>query len=115
MPLNWMDWHCPVPHTSPTVPPNLLHSQPSNVFKLLMRAASSYLYPNSPAPTPLGTRSTYTGGYRFIHDPQSEFNHIYISFEGAGIHDDNIYELSTIQVLLGGGGSFSAGTCQTCL
>jgi mitochondrial-processing peptidase subunit alpha len=103
-----------LPHTSPSVPPNLLHSQPPNAFKLLTRAASSYLYPNSPAPA-LGTGSAYTGGYRFIHDPQSEFNHIYISFEGVGIHDDDIYELATMQVLLGGGGSFSAGTHQTYL
>jgi len=99
-----------LPRTSPSVPPNLLHSQPPNIFKSLTRAASSYLYPNSPAPASLGTGSIYTGGYRFIHDPQSEFNHIYISFEGVGIHDDDIYELATIQVLLGGGGSFSAGT-----
>src|SRR6266852_2613164 len=104
-----------LPRTSPSVPPNLLHSQPPNIFKSLTRAASSYLYPNSPAPTSLGTGSIYTGGYRFIHDPQSEFNHIYISFEGVGIHDDDIYELATIQVLLGGGGSFSAGTPQTYL
>lgn len=97
------------PRMSPSVPPNLLHSQPPNVFKSLSRAASSYLYPNSLAPASLGTGSTYTGGYRFIHDPQSEFNHIYISFEGVGIHDDDIYELATMQILLGGGGSFSAG------
>ncbi|KAI0281184.1 peptidase M16 inactive domain-containing protein [Russula aff. rugulosa BPL654] len=79
--------------TSPSVPPNLLHPQPPN-------AASSYSYPNSSAPVSLGTGSTYTGGYRFIHDPQSEFNHIYISFEGVGIHDDDIYELATMQVAL---------------
>lgn len=102
----------PLSRTSPS-PPNFLHSQPPNVFKSLTRAASSYLYPNLSAPVSLGTGSTYTGGYRFIHDPQSEFNHIYISFEGVGIHDDDIYELATMQVLLGGGGSFSAGTHQT--
>lgn len=99
-----------LPRTSPSVPPNLLHSQPPNVFKSLTRAASSYLYPNSPSLVSSGTGSTYTGGYRFIHDPESEFNHIYIGFESVGIHDDDIYELATIQVLLGGGGSFSAGT-----
>jgi mitochondrial-processing peptidase subunit alpha len=95
--------------TSPSIPPHLLHSQPPNAFKSLTRAASSYLYPNSPVPAPLVTGSTYTGGYRFIRDPESEFNHIYIAFEGVGIHDDDIYELATMQVLLGGGGSFSAG------
>jgi len=99
----------PSSRTSPAIPPHLLHSQPPNVFKSLTRAASSYLYPNSPVPAPPITGTTYTGGYRFIHDPESEFDHIYIAFEGVGIHDDDIYELATIQVLLGGGGSFSAG------
>jgi processing peptidase subunit alpha len=98
--------------TTPSVPPNLLHSQPPNVFKSLTRAASSYLYPNSPSLAPSLTGSPYTGGYKFIHDPDSEFNHIYIGFEGVGIHDDDIYELATMQVLLGGGGSFSAGACH---
>jgi mitochondrial-processing peptidase subunit alpha len=95
--------------TNPSVPPNLLHSQPPSIFKSLTRPASSYLYPNSPSPTSSVGGSTYSGGYKFIHDPDSEFNHIYIGFEGVGIHDDDIYELATIQVLLGGGGSFSAG------
>jgi processing peptidase subunit alpha len=54
-------------------------------------------------------RSSYIGGHRYIYDPSSEFNHIYIGFEGAGIRDDDIYALATMQVLLGGGGSFSAG------
>jgi processing peptidase subunit alpha len=101
------------PRAAPSVPPNLLHSQPPNVFKSLTRAASSYLYPNPPIPPSSITGSTYTGGYRFIHDPDSEFNHIYIAFEGVGIHDDDIYELATMQVLLGGGGSFSAGMYRT--
>jgi processing peptidase subunit alpha len=95
--------------TSPSMPPNILHSQPPNVFKSLTRAASSYLYPVSPSVVSSGNVSTYTGGYRFIYDSESEFNHIYIAFEGVGIHDDDIYELATMQVLLGGGGSFSAG------
>ncbi|KAI0288161.1 mitochondrial processing peptidase [Multifurca ochricompacta] len=94
---------------TPSVPPNLLHAQPQTMLKSLTRAASSYLYPNSSNPASLTSGSTYTGGYHFIHDPDSEFNHIYIAFEGVGIHDDDIYELATMQVLLGGGGSFSAG------
>jgi len=53
--------------------------------------------------------SRYTGGHRFIHDSGSEFNHVYLAFEGVGIHDDDVYALATMQVLLGGGGSFSAG------
>lgn len=45
---------------------------------------------------------TYTSGYRFIHDPKSEFKHIK---SGSSAHD-----YTTVQVLLGGGGSFSADT-----
>ena len=59
-------------------------------------------------------RSTYTGGHRFIPDTTSEFNHLYVAFEGVGIHDDDVYTLATIQVLLGGGSSFSAGTIFFC-
>jgi mitochondrial-processing peptidase subunit alpha len=53
--------------------------------------------------------SLYTGGQRHIFDASQEFNHLYVAFEGVGIHDEDIYTLATIQVLLGGGGSFSAG------
>ncbi|TDL20967.1 mitochondrial processing peptidase [Rickenella mellea] len=111
--------HTPQIHTQPStsrpnsVPPHLLPSntQSPSVIKSLTRAAS-YLYPNtptSPSDGPLLPASSYTGGHRFIHNPQSEFNHIYIGFEGVGIHDPDIYTLATIQILLGGGGSFSAG------
>ncbi|KDQ63251.1 hypothetical protein JAAARDRAFT_147360 [Jaapia argillacea MUCL 33604] len=102
------------------VPSHLLpSSSPSpSIYKTLSRAASSYLYPTSPGALPdppypvssaVNTRSTYTGGHKFIPNPESEFNHLYLGFEGVGIHDDDIYALATIQVLLGGGGSFSAG------
>ncbi|EIM83585.1 mitochondrial processing peptidase [Stereum hirsutum FP-91666 SS1] len=96
------------------VPPHLLPSASSPALvKSLTRAASSYLNPFSPSQPPASPTSllgsTYTGGEQFIHDPNSEFNHIYIAFEGVGIHDDDIYDLATMQVLLGGGGSFSAG------
>ncbi|KAH9037933.1 mitochondrial processing peptidase [Lactarius hengduanensis] len=98
----------PSPRPTSSIPPHLLHPQPPNLLKSLTRAASSYLS-NTPNPVSSIIGSTYTGGYRFIHDPESEFNHVYIAFEGVGIHDDDIYELATMQVLLGGGGSFSAG------
>jgi processing peptidase subunit alpha len=113
IPISQPRQNVPPPH----VPPHLL-SPPPSVYKTLTRAASSYLYPQSTiAPidppslvaTASSSQSTYTGGYRFLPDPQSEFNHLYIAFEGVGIHDEDIYTLATIQVLLGGGGSFSAG------
>jgi len=44
-----------------------------------------------------------------MFDPSAEFNHVYLGFEGVGMNDEDIYGLATIQVLLGGGGSFSAG------
>ncbi|KAH9923669.1 LuxS/MPP-like metallohydrolase [Fomitopsis serialis] len=95
------------------VPSQLLHSSSTPTpFKSLTRAASSYLYPTSgvdAALSPESSAATYTGGSHFIHNPSSEFNHVYLAFEGVGIHDDDVYTLATMQVLLGGGGSFSAG------
>ncbi|CAD6886978.1 unnamed protein product [Tilletia laevis] len=51
----------------------------------------------------------YTGGEQYISSPELEFTHVYVAFEGFSVHDDDIYALATIQILLGGGGSFSAG------
>lgn len=98
-----------------SMPTHLLYTSPPSVSKTLTRAAS-YLFPStasSPPPTPISPTSTYTGGHRFILDSSAEFNHLYIAYEGVGIHDDDIYALATMQVLLGGGGSFSAGKIST--
>jgi len=95
---------------SQQISPHLLSPSPPSVAKSLTRAAS-YLFPNtltSPVDPPISD-SAYTGGHRYIRDEFAEFNHLYIAFEGVGIHDDDIYALATMQVLLGGGGSFSAG------
>ncbi len=51
----------------------------------------------------------YTGGELYLDKPDLEFTHLYIGYEGLSIHDPDIYALATLQVLLGGGGSFSAG------
>jgi processing peptidase subunit alpha len=103
------------PLSRPMVPPPLSAStSPPSVVKSISRAAS-YLFPTSPptasdSPALINSRRpSYTGGHRYIYDPSTEFNHLYVAFEGAGIHDDDIYALATMQVLLGGGGSFSAG------
>ena len=96
--------------------PHLLSPSSSTITKSLTRAAS-YLFPNSAsstlsgaiAATPKSPTSTYTGGHRFIHDTNEQLNHLYIAFEGLGIDDDDVYTLAVMQVLLGGGGSFSAG------
>lgn len=54
-------------------------------------------------------KAVYTGGEEYILKPDEEFVHLYIGFEGLGVHDPDIYALATLQTLLGGGGSFSAG------
>lgn len=54
-------------------------------------------------------RARYTGGELYIPDASTEFTHVYVAYEGFSIHDDDIYPLATMQMLLGGGGSFSAG------
>ncbi|KAF8976250.1 Mitochondrial-processing peptidase subunit alpha [Entomortierella lignicola] len=51
----------------------------------------------------------YTGGTLLIPDDTQTFTHLYVGFEGLSIHDDDIYALATLQILLGGGSSFSAG------
>lgn len=97
-----------------SIPTHLLNPSSPSVAKSLTRAAS-YLFPNSASSptTPKSPTSTYTGGHRFIRDPSAEFNHLYVAYEGVGIHDDDIYALATMQVLLGGGGSFSAGRSRS--
>lgn len=58
----------------------------------------------------------YTGGFMSlppIPPPASpmlpRLSHIHLAFEAFPITHDNIYALATLQTLLGGGGSFSAG------
>ncbi|THV07480.1 LuxS/MPP-like metallohydrolase [Dendrothele bispora CBS 962.96] len=92
---------------------NILSPSGHPAKKALSRAAS-YLFPNAPADSSLldlnvAPSPSYTGGHKFILDTKGEFDHLYIGFEGVSIHDDDIYTLATMQVLLGGGGSFSAG------
>lgn len=56
----------------------------------------------------------YTGGFLSL-PPQppslnkTNFTHIHLAFEGLPVASDDIYALATLQTLLGGGGSFSAG------
>lgn len=58
--------------------------------------------------------SVYTGGFLSL-PPQppslnkTNFTHIHLAFEGLPVASDDIYALATLQTLLGGGGSFSAG------
>ncbi|KAG0261747.1 Mitochondrial-processing peptidase subunit alpha [Mortierella polycephala] len=53
--------------------------------------------------------SKYTGGTLLIEDDTQPYTHLFVGFEGLSIHDDDIYALATLQLLMGGGSSFSAG------
>ncbi|SCV67717.1 BQ2448_5328 [Microbotryum intermedium] len=91
----------------------------SSLFRNLSTSATSCAsLASSSSPSPLDPTSfdylstapaKYTGGELYLDNPDLEFTHIYIAYEGLSIHDPDIYALATLQVLLGGGGSFSAG------
>ena len=57
----------------------------------------------------------YTGGEFSLPIPNGmeyrgeEFHNIYVGFEGLNIEDKDIYKLAVLQMLMGSGGSFSAG------
>lgn len=57
----------------------------------------------------------YTGGEMSLPIPQGleyrgeEFHNIYLGFEGVDIQSEDVYKLAVLQMLIGGGGSFSAG------
>ncbi|PWA03163.1 hypothetical protein BB558_000680 [Smittium angustum] len=56
------------------------------------------------------TQSKYTGGIKFIPDSSAEFTSLHLGFESVGVTDENkLYSYAALQMLLGGGGSFSAG------
>jgi processing peptidase subunit alpha len=72
--------------------------------------------PSMPSPSDLRLPAHYTGGMLSLPtQPISanpnlpNFTHILLAFEGLPIGSDDIYALATLQTLLGGGGSFSAG------
>ncbi|EAQ91154.1 hypothetical protein CHGG_03089 [Chaetomium globosum CBS 148.51] len=68
------------------------------------------------SPEDLARPAHYTGGFLSL-PPQPlplnphlpTFTHIQLAFEGLPISSEDIYALATLQTLLGGGGSFSAG------
>ena len=77
---------------------------------------SSPIVPSIPTSGEASQYARYTGGFLAL-PPQPPslnpnmpaFTHIQLAFEGLPISSDDIYALATLQTLLGGGGSFSAG------
>ncbi|GAA6027782.1 hypothetical protein JCM8097_001715 [Rhodosporidiobolus ruineniae] len=99
-----------------TSPSSRLSASPSANFSTSAPSSASVLSPSSSSLAPeesydyLATApARYTGGTLLLENPDLEFTHVYVGFEGLPIHDEDIYALATLQVLLGGGGSFSAG------
>ncbi|EXJ84036.1 mitochondrial processing peptidase [Capronia epimyces CBS 606.96] len=83
------------------------HATVSPLDPSLLQAA-----PNSTLTQP----SRYTGGYLALPPlppPQNNLSiplsHVHIAFEALPISSEDIYAQATLQTLLGGGGSFSAG------
>jgi processing peptidase subunit alpha len=66
-----------------------------------------------PSTLDLNQPAHYTGGFLSIPPSPSplipRLSHIHVAFEALPISSPDIYALATLQTLLGGGGSFSAG------
>lgn len=107
-----------------------LSSSISNNISSLLGRKQSTLNSSSPLTKPMSTvtqgvrappiittapRSHYAGGiHRYPHPPTHdgkppEFTYVYVAFESVPVSSPDIYALATLQILLGGGGSFSAG------
>ncbi|KAI1144397.1 peptidase M16 inactive domain-containing protein [Hypoxylon sp. FL0543] len=91
------------------------------LFKNLSTSASrnasvSHTPAIAPTPEELSMPAHYTGGFLALpptppslNPNQPVFTHIHLAFEALPIASDDIYALATLNTLLGGGGSFSAG------
>ncbi|KAL8718694.1 MAG: hypothetical protein Q9225_004195 [Loekoesia sp. 1 TL-2023] len=110
------------PATSPSSTPRsgLLSSIPflKNLSTSASKRANETALPQSLSSTPLDLNipSQYTGGFLSLPNLPPPANpalphlsHIHLAFEALPISSDDIYALATLQTLLGGGGSFSAG------
>ncbi|KAF2106239.1 mitochondrial-processing peptidase-like protein subunit alpha [Lophiotrema nucula] len=111
----------PTPTGAPPQTSKLLSKIP--FFKNLSTSASSNASVNTSFDTslnfpPIDTSvpSQYTGGFLTLPPIPPPLNpalprlsHIHIAFEALPINSPDIYALATLQTLLGGGGSFSAG------
>jgi len=84
------------------------------LFKSLSSSPSSAI--TLPTVEQINQPSRYTGGFVALpmqppsmNPSMPTFTHIHLAFEGLPISSDDIYALATLNTLLGGGGSFSAG------
>ena len=107
------------PPSPPQQPSKLLSRIPffKNISTSAPNNASVQSYHDlSPSPFDITQPSHYTGGFLSLPSLPPPINpslppltHIHLAFEALPISSDDIYALATLQTLLGGGGSFSAG------
>jgi mitochondrial-processing peptidase subunit alpha len=112
------------PYSTPSTTPPSSPQQPSSLmakipfFKNLSTSAphQASVQSTSIDALPLTTSSHYTGGFLTLaplapplNPAHPALSHIHLAFEALPISSTQIYALATLQTLLGGGGSFSAG------
>ncbi|RDL39553.1 LuxS metallohydrolase [Venustampulla echinocandica] len=109
------------PSSAPTSPPQESSKLLSNMpfLKTLFtpnNASAQSPTALTPSSADILQSSHYTGGFLSLPPLPPPINpslppltHIHLAFEALPISSDDIYALATLQVLLGGGGSFSAG------
>ena len=80
------------------------------------QASVSDASPSQTQPFSLDTFSHYTGGFLSLpplpplaNQALPDLTYLHLAFEALPISSEDIYALATLQTLLGGGGSFSAG------
>ena len=103
------------PPSSPQASSRLLSHVP--FLKNLSTSASAQASVNSQLPFySLDAASHYTGGFLSLpplpapaNPSLPDLTYIHLAFEALPISSEDIYALATLQTLLGGGGSFSAG------
>jgi len=117
-------------YSSPATSPSSSSSQPSKLLSKIPflknistsashHASISPLDPSPqqpPSPLNLTAPSHYIGGFIALpplpippNPALPRLSHIHLAFEALPISSPDIYALATLQTLLGGGGSFSAG------
>ncbi|CRK42322.1 hypothetical protein BN1723_000736 [Verticillium longisporum] len=109
-------WSALSTSSSPAQKPSSLLSKVPFFKNLSTSAPSQAAVAADASSTDIFRPSHYTGGFMALPpQPPSlnpaapNFTHIHLAFEGLPISSDDIYALATLQTLLGGGGSFSAG------
>lgn len=85
------------------IPQEVLQSACENTFASIPPS-------NNPSTTPsIDNGLRYCGGYNYVENADLPLTHLVIAFEGASLESDEAFPLAVLQMLMGGGSSFSAG------